>query len=508
MIVQGASRGRWAGTGHSPGVTILLGLAALGLLSGSAGQGSYHVSPVTPPLTATALPSMAHVGATAQAHHPAATEDTISIAGVSPTVVALSWAESGDFCFNHYELDESTLGDGGPWTDFDTISTQAVTEIYDSSFLPGGTEWFRDIDYDCIGNTVSNTVEATNPEEPALTYIETSASSVELSWTNSASYGGLLGFSSYAVDESLNAGAESQVDEITYEGTTNDDVTGLSSLNAGTHYVFSEITTDVCNDCMGGSYPSYQDSNAVTVLGLDQPTAAPTSVDVGQRTLFGVQVYGGDPPYSYAWSGLPEGCSSGDLNPLPCTPLGAGPSTVSVTVTDSVWGNVTSLMVDLTVSVDPTISSFIVDPTSPTEGNPLTLDLVAAGGAGTLTYSYSSLPTGCQSSDTASLHCTPTVSGSFTVVSTVTDSNGGTATATLTVTVAPTEGGCTTSCGGEGSGGGGGGSGSGGGASSSAPGLPTSTWIEVVVVVGVLAFAVVAALYLRRKPRVPAFEFQ
>lgn len=81
------------------------------------------------------------------------------------------------------------------------------------------------------------------------------------------------------------------------------------------------------------------------------------------------------------------------------------------------------------------ISSFAATPASFVVGNATTLVVGATGGTGALSYAYSSMPSGCASSDAASLACTPTGTGNFHVAVNVTDTHGQYATASTWVNV-------------------------------------------------------------------------
>ena len=60
-----------------------------------------------------------------------------------------------------------------------------------------------------------------------------------------------------------------------------------------------------------------------------------TPVYVNRTVLLEVVANGGDPPLSYSYLGLPEGCTSVDTPNLLCTPTAAGNYTVTLTVSDS-----------------------------------------------------------------------------------------------------------------------------------------------------------------------------
>jgi len=84
------------------------------------------------------------------------------------------------------------------------------------------------------------------------------------------------------------------------------------------------------------------------------------------------------------------------------------------------------------------ISSFSASPNPITVSHTTYLNASAIGGTMPYTYSYTALPTGCTTASTASLACTPTVPGTFTVHVFVNDSAAHTATTTTTLTVSAT----------------------------------------------------------------------
>ncbi|MCI4325120.1 MAG: hypothetical protein L3K00_04455 [Thermoplasmata archaeon] len=78
-------------------------------------------------------------------------------------------------------------------------------------------------------------------------------------------------------------------------------------------------------------------------------TATPTNVTVGSATVLTTVVSGGTSPYSFAYSGLPASCASGNVANLSCTPSAAGTYTVEVQVTDT-GGAIRTANVSLTVT--------------------------------------------------------------------------------------------------------------------------------------------------------------
>ncbi len=63
--------------------------------------------------------------------------------------------------------------------------------------------------------------------------------------------------------------------------------------------------------------------------------AAPKTVTVGNQTTLYAVVTGGTLPFSYAYGGLPTGCSTASTPQLACVPAGAGTFNVTLTVSDS-----------------------------------------------------------------------------------------------------------------------------------------------------------------------------
>lgn len=161
-------------------------------------------------------------------------------------------------------------------------------------------------------------------------------------------------------------------------------------------------------------------------------TAYPSVIPLGGTTYLNVSVTGGTPPFIYAYSNLPSGCTSSNSPSLPCSPLSSGTYTNStVTVTDSNGIHVTSSTVTFTVTSGtqsgPVISTFTALPATIPKGGTTYLNVTASGGTSPLSYSYSGLPIGCTSSNLASLPCSPTYPGTYRVNVTVTDATGKTA---------------------------------------------------------------------------------
>ncbi len=160
------------------------------------------------------------------------------------------------------------------------------------------------------------------------------------------------------------------------------------------------------------------------------------SVDLGQSTLLNVQVNGGAPGYSYAYANLPEGCNSADTATLSCTPSTISTyANLTVSVTDhNAWTVAASL--DLSVYEDPSVT-LAITPAQAALGDGVRFVASVSGGAGSEAFDWANLPGGCEAAPSATIACTPSGTGTTTVVVTVTDRNGFVVNASATLTVGP-----------------------------------------------------------------------
>lgn len=152
-------------------------------------------------------------------------------------------------------------------------------------------------------------------------------------------------------------------------------------------------------------------SPAGVALAIDSFTVIPSNVTVNSSVLFEATVSGGVAPYSYAYSGLPTGCSSVNQASFDCAPTSEGLFAVVATVTDAERDNA-QRSVELRVTGGPTgggitITSFTASPRSVSLGGSVDLDVAAIEANATLSYVYTGLPDGCLTADVSSLVCTP-----------------------------------------------------------------------------------------------------
>ncbi len=198
-------------------------------------------------------------------------------------------------------------------------------------------------------------------------------------------------------------------------------------------------------------------------------------VDVGQAFALVATPSGGSGSYAFDWWGLPAGCFSQNLSGLSCTPTASGPASVYETTTDT--NGVVVASAPLAIDVRPLLSVSLPTPSTGQTGQASLLVATAAGGSAPYSYSWTGLPGGCSSSDRPVLSCTPTGSGSYSIVVHVLDDAGVSVNATITWEVR----------------------GNGGGLA----GVDLTTLL-VIVGITVIAVALVAALLVRRRPRSPA----
>ncbi|MDE1822439.1 MAG: PKD domain-containing protein, partial [Euryarchaeota archaeon] len=95
------------------------------------------------------------------------------------------------------------------------------------------------------------------------------------------------------------------------------------------------ITVTVTDSNGGTSTSSALSYTVASDPATSTPTATPSTAETGQTVSFSTTPSGGSGTYNYYWSGLPTGCSTSNVDPLPCTPSAAGTSSVVVTVVDS-----------------------------------------------------------------------------------------------------------------------------------------------------------------------------
>lgn len=164
-------------------------------------------------------------------------------------------------------------------------------------------------------------------------------------------------------------------------------------------------------------------------------TLAP--VVLNTTATFVVQAVGGDGVYTYAYAGLPSGCSSQDTPTLSCVPDYGGNYSVVATVSDA-SGHALDLAMNVSLPVGGPSLRIALTASSLDVGQSTTFSLTPSGGAGApWVYAYTGLPSGCASADTATLVCAPLLAGSYVVTATATDVAGGSGASFIDLQVNP-----------------------------------------------------------------------
>jgi YVTN family beta-propeller protein len=204
------------------------------------------------------------------------------------------------------------------------------------------------------------------------------------------------------------------------------------------------VVTVSARDAAGGSSSEAAGLEVVAHPTITTAFASPSSVEVNASAELVVVVGGGVVPYTYAWTGLPSGCSSANLSSFACTPNLSGDYQVEVVATDALGIGVrASFGLSVSTPAVPSgppldLASFTAVPETVTLGGSSTFLATVTGGAPPFEYRYAGLPPGCETSSSEAFECRATAVGTFTVGLTVNDSHGQMATgnATLVVTAA------------------------------------------------------------------------
>jgi chitodextrinase len=273
--------------------------------------------------------------------------------GLSPAAISLTWPATSDLFFTDYTVHESSAGPGGPWLTVGVITAQSTTEFAVAGLSPGATYWWQVNETGSLGGQSSTVLAQAQPGLAYLVATQLSGSSVNLSWTDNATYGGLLSFGSFVLHEEVNGGAPTEMQAFTSPSVRSYAVTGLAG---GSSYLFFLNTTDCVNGCSTGT-PSVTQSNVVAfgaTLTLQATLAAGrTVVDVGQADYLTCTPSGGQPPYSFTWD-----FGNGTFVAGPASLAHAFPSPGAVIVTCRVLDSqkvVSTVATSVTVDPDPTL---------------------------------------------------------------------------------------------------------------------------------------------------------
>jgi len=170
---------------------------------------------------------------------------------------------------------------------------------------------------------------------------------------------------------------------------------------------------------------------------VSTPVASVASADVGQSFTISVTASLGSGPYSFAWAGLPSGCTPAPTYEATCRPTASGEILLNVTVTDANDFGVTSPVFTMAIHPDPSVT-LSADRLAVDAREPVVVTAHPSGGSAGYRYAWTGFPIGC-GGNSASITCVPPKPGSFTLAVVVTDSNGVSATSpgALLIVAAP-----------------------------------------------------------------------
>ncbi|MCI4336130.1 MAG: PKD domain-containing protein [Thermoplasmata archaeon] len=365
---------------------------------------------------------------------PAAATMTLSAAGMTPAAISLTWTQETLLVFSQYTIAYSTTGATGPWQTAGTIGSATTTTFVDAGFAPSTNYWWM-VTASGIGSESSNVLMVTQPSSAFLSYSLLSATDLQFTWTNNATYAGGLAFQSYVVLESVGGHVPSVAATLTSVGTRS---TSISGLSPGSSYSFYLNTTDCYAGC-GGTGPSLSlsESNSVT-YGAPLPLSASvstvrSSVDVGQPDTFSCTPSGGQSPYSFAWD-----FGNGTFVPGQLTVSQAFPSAGAVTITCQVTDNQSSAYMAATtivVALDPTPTAS-ANRTAADIGQSIAFNCSASGGFPPYAFTWS-FGDGASDSTSEPTHVYA-AAGQRLAICTVSDATSTTVTRSVVLTVSPT----------------------------------------------------------------------
>lgn len=203
------------------------------------------------------------------------------------------------------------------------------------------------------------------------------------------------------------------------------------------------VITVTVADALGVERTSVSAAAVVPGLQLFAVWAGSSTIVLGASASLVSEATGGLPSYNYIYSGLPSGCATNDTPILTCTPDVTGRFKVTVTVRDElnyIAVAIAYLMVESAAQPpSPTIVAFFSNPAVIWLGNSTTLWTLLSPTSDIVSYRYTGLPTGCGSSNTSRLGCTPRESGTFSVTVSVSIEGTGLAESTTNISVVAPE---------------------------------------------------------------------
>ncbi len=429
------------GSARAPAKTIAATSLAVALVLGLLVGGALLLGSTSARGTMDAGSASSAPGASTSASTPTpAATLTLTSPGATPAAVSLSWTETDDLFFSEYEVQDSSNSSTGPFATVGVVTDQDTTTYALGDLSPGATYWWQVIMVATLGgDSDSNVLAVTQPTTAYLWNSTTPSTSVTLNWTNNATYGGLVGFESYSIWESVSGGAYGVAATVSDAETLSDTLTGLS---AGTSYSFYLGTTDCINCTSGTPSTSVTDSNTITVgtvltLGATV-TASRTSADVGQPVLLTCTPSGGESPFTYAWS-LNSSSFVAGPDTISRTYNGSGSYAETCRITDHL-GTQAESATSITVYAD-VLASLSASPAATDAGQSVVLNCTVTGGEPTISAALYS-GTGVSSTGTPILDgyfaaglAYP--AGTYVATCVMTDGNGYSSASSVTLSIDP-----------------------------------------------------------------------
>jgi chitodextrinase len=231
--------------------------------------------------------------------------------GQSPAAMGLSWTDTTTGTFTNYTIFEASAATNWALSGIAVITSAGTTTYVASGISPATDyDWEVTENYQtcvllfCSG--ASQTTNLLNVTQPAVAFLNdtgVTSTSATLEWTNNATYGGLISFTSYTVWQEFNGGAATLVATITAQATTQ----YLATLTAGASYSFYVRTSDCTSGCGGGSPSNSVTQSDLITLGTPQTLsvsmfAEQMTTDLGQTDYYVCTPTGGESPFSYQWN--------------------------------------------------------------------------------------------------------------------------------------------------------------------------------------------------------------
>jgi hypothetical protein len=181
-------------------------------------------------------------------------------------------------------------------------------------------------------------------------------------------------------------------------------------------------------------------ANATEPFVVDSPPSVTLNgssslLETGQSVGYMATAVGGTGNLTYRWTGLPSGCTGGNLSVVVCATENAARLNVSVSVIDALGVTATSNSVATRVIPAPVLSISVAPRPTAVNGL-LNVTATISGGLAPFDYAWSGLPRGCAATDGPTVVCRPTESGTFEVSVSIVDGLGAAASAATNVTVA------------------------------------------------------------------------